>query len=66
MFLSMLTLQYTQDHGWLWWLSGAGLFFPAWTAGILTLKKSKVLPGPAAEKIAILFLCGWLIAWSLG
>lgn len=66
MFLSMLGLEATQNHGWFWWLSGAGIVAPVVTFGVFQVfKKSGIAPGPAAEKTAVLFLCSWLIAFSL-
>jgi hypothetical protein len=64
MFVSMLGLEYTQNHSWLWYLSGAGLVLPIVTFGLCQIKSLKVAAGPAAEKVAILFLCLWMIAWS--
>jgi hypothetical protein len=65
MFLSMLGLQATQNHGWMWGLSAAGIVIPTIVAGFLTTHKSLgILAGPAAEKTAVLFLCVWLILWS--
>lgn len=66
MFLTMIGLQVSVDQGKLWWLTVAGLVVPAAIAGVLTLwKKLGIITGPAAEKTAVLFLCVWLIVWSL-
>ena len=66
MFLSMLGLQAVQNHGWLWWISAAGLALPAIVAAFFTgFKKLGILPGPAAEKAAVFMLCTWLILHSL-
>jgi hypothetical protein len=66
MFVSMLGVQAVSDSGKFWWLSAAGLAAPILVAGMLTVwKKLGVVAGPAAEKTAVLFLCVWLIVWSL-
>jgi hypothetical protein len=62
MFLSMLGVQAVSDHGWLWYLSGAGIVVPGIVYAVS--KPLKIAAFPAAEKAAIFFLCVWLIAWS--
>lgn len=65
MFLSILSLEGFNDHGWFTWLSVAGVAAPVALVGVLKAVKSKILPGPAAEKLAVFLLCSWLAAWSL-
>lgn len=59
MFLTMLTLEGTQS-GWKWLAANIGL--PVVVFGALKVLKSKLLPGPAAEKTAVLVLCSWLMS----
>jgi hypothetical protein len=65
MFLSVIALETELDHGWFWWLTAAGVGLPIALYAVLAKLKTKLLPGPAAEKLAVALLCGWMIAWDL-
>jgi hypothetical protein len=65
MFLAMLTLEGVVDSGWLIWVSVASVWVPLVVGGVMSLAKSKLAPGPVAEKLAVLCLCSWMITWSL-
>jgi hypothetical protein len=66
MFLSLLGLQVSVDHGVFWELTAQVVVIPVIVASILTLwKSSGIVAGPAAEKTAVFFICVWLIAWSV-
>jgi hypothetical protein len=68
-FVSVLLLEAAGDHGWRWALTAANVAIPA--AAYLYFRERKspvdgtvVQPSPAAEKLYVLGLCIWLIAWS--
>jgi hypothetical protein len=71
MYISMLGLEATHNNSsgmssGMWWLSGLGIVFPVAIYGLFQVDKSlKIAAGPAAEKMAVLSLCVWLIVWSL-
>jgi len=65
MFLSVIGLELSLDHGWYLWLTAAGLGLPMALYAALTKFKTALLPGPATEKLAVGLLCSWLIAWDL-
>jgi hypothetical protein len=65
MFLSVLLLEGINNHGWLTWLTVGSVVVPACVGLVMTELKTKLLGGPVAEKLAVLGLCSWLIAWSL-
>jgi hypothetical protein len=59
--LSVWALETTQHNGWKWAL--AGTVIPGAIAGLFTVfKKLGVVPGPAAEKAAVLAMCSWLVS----
>lgn len=63
MFVLVLALEFYKDTGWRWYLTIAGIVLPGVVAAALDEAKSKILPGPAAEKTAVLLLCAWLMTW---
>jgi hypothetical protein len=64
-FAAVLSLEGTQDKNnhFLVGLSAAGVLLPV--ASYIALKKSKLLPGPFAEKLAVTLMCAWLSVWSM-
>lgn len=62
MFLAMLTLQGITS-GWPWLAANIGL--PLVAFGACKLFKSKLVPGPVAEKTAVAVLCAWLMSLGL-
>ena len=66
LFLSMLGLQAVENHGSQWIWTAVNLAAPAIVYLITSKDKSlNIAPLPAAEKMFVLFLCVWLIGWSL-
>lgn len=46
------------DEGWMWWLTGAGIAVPA--AVYTTTRRTDY-----TEKVGVLLLCAWLVAWAV-
>lgn len=61
LFLSLLSLQVVIGD-WVWTV--LTVLAPAIAVGVLKLVKSTILPGPVAEKTAVLVICCWLILSS--
>lgn len=70
-FGSALCLQLAGDHGWLWWLTAATVAAAAGCYAWFHFRRTDIAgtiiaASPAAEKLFVLGLCSWLIAWGLG
>lgn len=69
-FASALLLQLAGDHGWLWGLTVLTVALPAGVYGYFHLERTDiegtvVAGSPAAEKIFVMLLSVWLIAWAI-
>jgi hypothetical protein len=69
-FTSALALQVSGDHGWWWALTAANVAIPAACYAYFHYRATiidgvSVAASPAAEKVFVLGLCVWLIAWAL-
>lgn len=68
-FVSGLALELAGDSGWLWWLTGLNVALPAALYGVLFLLSDWTMddpaPSAAAEKLYVLLMCVWFIAWAL-
>ncbi len=69
-FAAALFLQLSGDHGWLWGLTVLTVALPAGAYGYFHLERTDiegmvVAASPAAEKLFVLGLCVWLVAWAL-
>lgn len=69
-FAAALLLELAGDHGWRWGLTVANVVLPTicytfFHYKITTIKGVTVTASPAAEKLAVLGLCIWLIACNV-
>lgn len=66
MLLTVLGLESTQSHGWMWALTGASLLLPTGVALFFNKFKSfgvDILT--AAEKAIVVMMCVWFIVWAV-
>jgi len=69
-FVSVLLLEVIGDHGTLWGFTALNIIVPASAYAYFHLRPTNidgvvVAASPAAEKLYVLGLCVWLIAWAL-
>lgn len=66
MFVLMLALEGTQDHKWMWVLTGAGVVLPAAVSAFTKWFAARGVSAlPIAEKMAVTLMCTWMVVWSL-